>query len=197
MARHYLSFGTLLTVIFLYASLASGQTYGNMPNQAPRYMGINRTGLTLGMSIGGGFFYNKDAFGKGTPGIYEGIFTMSVRIGAGLSQRFIILYEGEFGLGSFRGSTLSMMDNVLALQFMITRAFWVKGGVGLAITELDSGGFATNRIGFGGLVSVGWEFFHGLNWVMDIHATILPMVYKRSEGGACFQVNGGIGFQWY
>lgn len=83
---------------------------------------------------------------------------IGLRIGAGLSDKLLLYYEGETLIGSKYGTTAAVGTSLAKAQYFFTDHIYANAGVGLGILSFEADGERASKAGFGMNVGAGYEF---------------------------------------
>ena len=197
------------TITFLAGARAALAQYQNPPPPPPGYggppgpppppppYGVDRRGLTLGFSLGGGAFVPADCDACESLG---GL-ALELHIGGMIAPNMAIMFDGS-GVSHPEGdSSLTHVIDTIALQFWINRWVWLKGGLGFGLLRYESPSFAAeSELGFGGMVAAGFEVIQGPRYAVDVQIRGAAVKYEDSVDGPGGTLNNGsvmVGISWY
>jgi hypothetical protein len=196
--------GIWLCAVVASLAMAGGVTVahadeGDHSIQGPATKPPLRTGLTAGIAVGLGEVHVVPDEGENLP-TDEGL-GFSVRVGAALSQKFLLMAITEF----VEGNTFTNTLLGAAAQLYFTERFFLRLGGGY--TRLSLPGAAdpvtgmtgtTTFAGAGGLAGVGGEWLQLQD--LGLTAELMFLVNRPTEEGLdATIVNGSflVGIQWF
>jgi hypothetical protein len=174
-----------------YAPPPGYRPYGYGPPPPPPRT-IYRSGLVIGVAIGGGAITANDCSNCG-----GGAFGLEGHIGGMINPRLAVLAEA-WGLGrDVGGATLTNSVFTGALQLWLADQFWIKGGLGggtINLSDNYSGASFSSETAFAVTGAAGFEIVQWFNFALDLQFRLAHVAYS---GGGANNIAFMVGFNWY
>lgn len=149
-----------------------------------------RKGFVLGFDAGAGYEYYSLTGGKGLS-----LGAGTIKIGWGLSEKFLLLTEMGYSTG-LQDSTPSMLLMYLAPQIFATNSLYVRPELGFAFGKVEKTSGTAKEDGYG--LSAGMA--SGYEFRLTKRFTLSPEVqfrYARIEGGNAYITGVFADLRWY
>lgn len=187
--------GFAMLTLFGSLSAAHAQYYQAPPPYypPPPPRGVYRSGLLLGLGLGGGAITAEDCSNCG-----GGALGLAFNVGGMIDSRMALVFDlwGLFrSLGD--GVTLSQSIYTGSLQYWVAPQVWLKGGVGGGTVDLSddySGASFSRQSAFAMSGAAGLELIQSYNFALDLQFRLAHVFY--SDGGAN-NIALLVGVNWY
>ena len=143
-----------------------------LPNiSRAEYDGNSRHGFTIGLGAGGGILNIRGGGTNNTKGSFLG----DIKIGYGLNDTMLILYNGSYQYTKINGVSLSVYTVPVALQWFVYNDWYIRPGVGItwASASVTAGGVtltANTSASLGLDFATGYEFRMGKSFALSPEA---------------------------
>ena len=180
-----------LSVSFLGVGLAIAMLSASSLSWASSWGGQNdRKGFFLGFGIGGGGIHLK--------GLNKGAGLFNLRIGGGITDDILLMYEGTSSYTRDNGVDIVVTNSTVAAQFYLVDNFYIRPGIGVSFGVTLS---SNSKASIGADLTVGYEFRIGRYFAVGPELTYQ---YSRIRTSSALGINTNshtygaqAALQWY
>lgn len=149
----------------------------------------SRQGFFIGFDLGGGGVH------IGSPAANTGAMLGGLKIGGGFNEKFLLMYEGA-SAATFRNDEAAGYASLLSGQFFLTDQFYVRPGLGFAVTTYKSGPSTTttSKAGLGLGFATGYEMRLTKRFALSPEAKV---DYARTNGHNNTAYGVSVDLRWY
>jgi len=164
------------------------------PNVEQRFSHVDRQGLLIGFSLGGGSFGLADC---DTCESFDGV-AADFHIGAMLTQRLGLMWDVSAVSEATDDLAVTHAISTAAAQFWVTPRVWIKGGIGvgqLSVSDNNGDVVAESEVGAGVMFAAGVEVLQSRNFALDLQLRGSGVTYDENDTVSMASLT--LGFNWY
>jgi hypothetical protein len=150
---------------------------------------VDRSGFIIGVGVGGGRITCDGCESLDGPAV-------EFHVGGMLNESSAIVLDGNVVAKSEGDDTLYSIVNTAAIQYWLSDAAWVKGGIGFGVLQIDfgGGGSLSSDEGLGFTAAAGFEIIQMTKVAIDLQARYST---AKIEGGRVNNLSLVLGFNLY